>query len=83
MVRNMAVSMLKRLGFSVIEAKDGVEAVEVFMQFHDEVSCVPCDLFMPRMDGWETLAALRKHAPGEGRWGQGRWGQQMGSGINK
>jgi CheY-like chemotaxis protein len=38
--------------------------VEVFRQHKDEVRCVICDLTMPRMDGWETLTALRKLAPG-------------------
>ena len=64
MVRDVAAAMLKRLGFSVLEAKDGVEAVEVFRQQQHEIRCVLCDLTMPRMDGWETLAALRKLAPG-------------------
>ena len=62
-VRNMAAAMLKRLGFSVFEAKDGVEALEVFRQRQDEIRCVLCDLTMPRMNGWETLTALRKLAP--------------------
>jgi two-component system, cell cycle sensor histidine kinase and response regulator CckA len=47
----------------VLLAEDGVEAVAVFRQHKDEVRCVICDLTMPRMDGWETLAALRKLAP--------------------
>ena len=55
---------LKSFGFTVLPAKDGVEAVEVFLQHKDEVRCVLCDLTMPRMNGWETLAALRKLAPG-------------------
>ena len=63
MVRNIAATMLKHLGFSVIEAKDGVDAVEVFRQRRDEISCVLCDLTMPRMNGWETLTAMRKLAP--------------------
>jgi len=63
MVRNMAAAMLNRLGFSVLEAKDGVEAVEVFRQCQDEIRLVLSDLTMPRMDGWETLTALRKLAP--------------------
>ena len=63
-LRNMAAAMLKQLGFSVIEAKDGVDAVEVFRQRQDEICCVLCDLTMPRMNGWETLTALRKLAPG-------------------
>ena len=63
MVRNIAATMLKHLGFSVIEAKDGVDAVDVFRQRRDEISCVLCDLTMPRMNGWETLTAMRKLAP--------------------
>ena len=63
MVCGMATAMLKRLGFKVLEAKDGVEAVEVFRQHQDEICCVLCDLTMPRMNGWETLTALRNIAP--------------------
>ena len=52
--------MLIRFGYTVIEAQDGVEAVEIFQQRQNEICCVLSDLTMPRMDGWETLAALRK-----------------------
>jgi two-component system cell cycle sensor histidine kinase/response regulator CckA len=64
MVRKVVENALATLGFAVLLAKDGVEAVEVFSQHRDEVRCVLCDLIMPRMNGWETLAALRKLAPG-------------------
>jgi CheY-like chemotaxis protein len=63
-VRDMANAMLVYLGFDVLEAKDGIEAVELFRQHKDKIRCVLSDLSMPRMDGWETLAALRKLAPG-------------------
>ena len=64
MVRKLGQSALKHLGFAVLLAEDGVEAVEVFRQHMDEVRCVICDVAMPRMDGWATLAALRRLAPG-------------------
>ncbi len=63
-LRKAVTLALKRFGFAVYEAKDGVEAVEVFQQHRDEIGCVLCDLSMPRMNGWETLSALRKLAPG-------------------
>jgi PAS domain S-box-containing protein len=63
-VRHTVALSLKRLGFTVLEAKDGIEAVEVFRQHRDEIRCVLCDLTMPRMSGWETLTALRQLAPG-------------------
>ncbi len=63
-VREMAADLLTSLGFSVIEAKDGIEAVEVFRRRRDEIRFVLCDLTMPRMNGWETLTALRKLEPG-------------------
>ena len=62
-VRKMAGIMLSRLGYTVLEAKDGVEAVEIFQQHQDNIRCVLSDLTMPRMDGWETLTALRKLSP--------------------
>jgi CheY-like chemotaxis protein len=64
LVRRMAAAMLEQLDFSVLEAKDGVEAVEMFRQRRDEIRCILCDLTMPRLNGWETLTALRKLVPG-------------------
>jgi CheY-like chemotaxis protein len=64
MLRKLGETVLASLGFAVLLAKDGVEAVEVFRRHKDEVRCVLCDLTMPRMNGWATLAALRKLAPG-------------------
>ena len=63
-VRHVAKAMLICLGFDVIEAKDGMEAVELFRKHKDSIRCVLTDLSMPHMDGWETLAALRRLAPG-------------------
>ena len=56
-------AMLNRLGYEVLIAKDGIEAVEMFNQHREAIRCVLCDLVMPRMDGWETLSALRRLAP--------------------
>ena len=64
MVRGMAATMLARLGFNVLSAKDGIEGVQVFQQHQAEIGVVLCDLSMPRMDGWETMSALRRIRPG-------------------
>ena len=63
-VRSTTATMLTSLGFTVLEAKDGVEAVAVFRKYTDDIRWVLCDLTMPRMDGWETLGALRNLSPG-------------------
>jgi two-component system, cell cycle sensor histidine kinase and response regulator CckA len=52
--------MLKHLGCEAIGAADGAEALEIFRRRRDEFRCVLCDLTMPGMNGWETLAALRQ-----------------------
>jgi C4-dicarboxylate-specific signal transduction histidine kinase/CheY-like chemotaxis protein len=63
-VRKMAKSMLTLMGHTVFEAKDGIDAVEVFRRHKDKIRCVLCDLTMPRLDGWGTLIALRGLDPG-------------------
>jgi len=42
---------------------DGIEAVEVFRQHRDDIRLVVSDVSMPRMNGWETLIALRDIDP--------------------
>jgi CheY-like chemotaxis protein len=64
LLRQTAATTLTRLGFTVQDAKDGTEAVEVFRLHQDTIRFVLCDVTMPHMDGWETLVALRRLAPG-------------------
>lgn len=63
MLRAVGSRMLSRLGFDVLTAEDGIEALEVFDEHSDRITCVICDLTMPRMNGWDTLAALRERRP--------------------
>jgi PAS domain S-box-containing protein len=62
-VRNLAARMVERMGFSVVTAADGLEAVEIFRRQGGEFSCVLLDLIMPRLDGMGAFAALREIKP--------------------
>jgi PAS domain S-box-containing protein len=62
-LRKMVAIMLERLGFTALEAKDGMEALEIFKQHQSKIKFVLTDLTMPRMNGWETLTAMRKLQP--------------------
>ena len=62
-VRTMAKKVLQRGGFTVLTAKDGQEALEVFRDRADEILLVLLDLTMPRLNGEETLQELRRIRP--------------------
>ena len=62
-VREVGKHVLERLGFTVLTARDGREAVEVFAEHAAEIVCVLLDLTMPRMDGREALKELRRLRP--------------------
>jgi len=55
--------MLEKLGFSVITAWDGKEAVEIYRSRGDEITFVLLDLTMPRMNGEEAFRELRRIDP--------------------
>jgi nitrogen-specific signal transduction histidine kinase/CheY-like chemotaxis protein len=63
-VLGITSAMLSMLGFEVLNARDGVEAVEMFQQRKNQIRFVLTDFAMPRMNGLETLTALRQIAPG-------------------
>ena len=62
-LRHMTGTMLTHLGYTVLAAKDGIQALEIFSQHQDEIRCVISDLTMPHMNGWQTLDALREVSP--------------------
>jgi len=57
--RAVAVAMANRLGFHVVEASDGVEAVGIFKQRRAELRIVLMDLTMPHLDGREAFLQMR------------------------
>ncbi|MFC2154922.1 PAS domain S-box protein [Acidobacteriota bacterium] len=59
-VLEVAEAMLQRLGFSVLTAHDGLEAIEIFREKGEDIGCVLLDLLMPQMDGVETFRELRR-----------------------
>ena len=58
-VKEIQALILEQAGYEVLCASDGREAVEVFEQKGDSIDCVLVDLSMPRLNGEETLHALR------------------------
>ena len=63
-VRCMAARMLGALGFEVVVAADGVEALARLEEQGQRVRGVLLDMTMPRMDGEATLREIRRIAPG-------------------
>jgi DNA-binding NtrC family response regulator len=59
----MAEQILSRAGFRVLLAGDGAEAVARFAAAGRDVACVVLDLTMPRLNGVETLEALKHIDP--------------------
>lgn len=45
--------------FDVLEAKDGIEALDKIKEYND-IDIVVLDIMMPKMDGYNTLKELRK-----------------------
>ena len=60
-MRKLVKDFLTNKGFSVIEAGDGEEAVDIFFAQKD-ISLVLLDVMMPKMDGWEVLKTIRKYS---------------------
>ncbi|MBN2654568.1 MAG: DUF3365 domain-containing protein [Nitrospirae bacterium] len=63
MVRSVCVDIIKYCGFGVFAACNGAEAIEIFKEHSQDISCVILDATMPVMDGAETFEKLRELNP--------------------
>ncbi len=63
-LRNLVRVTLGERGYTVIEAADGIEALEKFQSHSNGVDLMLIDLVMPRLGGRETYLRLRELDPG-------------------
>ena len=62
-LRHAMREALEQLHYTVLEARDGDEGLEVLRHAGDEVRLVLLDVVMPRHSGWDALAAMRLDRP--------------------
>jgi PAS domain S-box-containing protein len=62
-IRTIASDMLKVLGFTVIEAANGKEALELYRKNATDTTLVMTDIGMPVMDGYELFRELKQLRP--------------------
>ena len=60
-MRGLIKDFLLREKYLVLEAADGEQALEIFFDSKD-ISLVLLDVMMPKLDGWQVLAEIRRYS---------------------
>jgi len=63
-VRNLSSSLLQQFGYTVIQARDGEDAVNKFMENRDRIDLLILDIIMPKKNGKEVYAKIKIFSPG-------------------
>lgn len=58
-MRKLVKDFLTREGYTVLEAGDGMEAMDIFYSDKD-ISLIILDVMMPKMDGWQVCREIRE-----------------------
>ena len=62
-VRRIARAVLEEEGYTLLEATNGLEAVQLFRERRDDLQLVVLDLLMPGLSGEEVFATLTEERP--------------------
>jgi CheY-like chemotaxis protein len=62
-IREVVCAMLADLGFDVLQAEDGEQAIERYRAHPGRIAVVLLDMTMPKMDGKHCLAELKRIDP--------------------
>ena len=63
-IRTLAGRILKDIGYTVLPACNGEEAIDLFRQHREKIALAVLDVVMPRMGGKEVFEVMRKENPG-------------------
>ena len=81
-VRSVAARALRALGYDVVTAPDGRQAVDIYREQQGAIDLVIIDMVMPEMGGRECFRALREldpHVKAVLSTGYGRDGKAQGA----
>lgn len=59
-MRKLIKDFLTSKGHSVLEAKDGEEALQIFEENKPKIKLILLDVMMPKLDGWSVLRQIRQ-----------------------
>ncbi len=62
-IRALVAHMLARQGFVPLEARNGLEAVELYGSYRSRIRLVVTDVDLPVMDGLEAIDRMRELSP--------------------
>lgn len=57
------IEALQRLGYSVLLAENGLDAVEIYRENPDEIDLVLLDMVMPKLGGHQTFYKIKAMDP--------------------
>jgi len=62
-IRKLLVEFFtKKLNYRCLEAADGEEALETFIEKKDKISLVVLDVMMPKYSGWQVLEKIKEYS---------------------
>jgi two-component system chemotaxis response regulator CheY len=59
-MRALLMNSLTQRGHKVIQAEDGIDALELLDRSDEEIDIIVTDINMPRMDGFKLIKSLRE-----------------------
>jgi len=62
-ILDLAIQMLSALGYNVLPAGSGEEALRLYKSYQDKIDLVILDMIMPQMGGGETFDRMRQINP--------------------
>lgn len=60
-MRKLVKDFLIKSNYEVVEAEDGVKALDIFFE-HNDIALVILDVMMPNMDGWNVCREIRAYS---------------------
>lgn len=59
-MRKLIKDFLAQKGYSILEAADGEEALQIFEENQNKINLILLDVMMPKLDGWSVLRQIRQ-----------------------